>query len=113
MPHIIVEYTETLASSEDVPKLLSELHYNLAMQDTVDVHAIKTRGIPVKYVVVGDGKEPDKMVHITLKILPGRSDDLKQTMALGLFSTARKILHDDRISLTVEVMELHEHSYTR
>ncbi|MCB9982804.1 MAG: hypothetical protein H6861_03885 [Rhodospirillales bacterium] len=113
MPHIIVEYTDTLSSSEDIPKLAFALHENLAMQETVNVHAIKTRVIPVKYVVVGDSKEGDRMIHITLKLLPGRDDGLKKTMAQGLFDTARKITHDDRISISVEVAELHAESYVQ
>ncbi len=113
MPHIIVEYTETLGSSENIPKLLSALHQTLAEQETVNVHAVKTRAIPVQYVIVGDGKEPDKMIHITLKLLPGRDDVLKKTMAQGLFDIAQKVTHDDRISISVEVTELHEPSYTK
>lgn len=111
MPHITVEYTDTL--SIDVPKLLSALHHDLAERDTINIHAIKTRAIPVQYVIVGDGQEPDKMIHITLKLLPGRSDELKKTMAQGLFDAAKTRTHDDRISVTCEVVDLHEPSYTK
>lgn len=111
MPHIVVEYTETL--SVDVPKLLSELHKSLAGQDTVDIHSIKTRSVPVKYVIVGDGQEPDKMIHVTLRLLPGRDDDLKKAMAQALFDVTRKNSHDDRISVSVEVVDMHAASYTK
>jgi len=112
MPHIIVEYTEHL--SEDIPKLLTALHNDLAPRDTINIHAIKTRALPVQYVIVGDGKEPDKMVHITLKLLPtGRDDALKKTMAQGLFDAAQNEIKDDRISITVEVADLHEPSYIK
>ena len=111
MPHIILEYTDTM--NIDVPKILTELHHNLSGQDTINIHAIKTRAIPVKYVIVGDGQEPDKMMHITLKLLPGRDDALKKTMAQGLFDTAKAHAHDDRISVTAEVVDLHEASYTK
>ena len=111
MPHIIVEYTQGL--SEDIPKLLTALHNDLAPRDTINIHAIKTRAIPIQYVIVGDGNEPDKMIHITLKLLPGRSDELKKQMAQGLFDTAKARTHDDRISITVEVADLHEASYTK
>ena len=111
MPHIIVEYTEHL--SEDIPKLLTALHDDLATRDTINVHGVKTRAIPVQYVIVGDGQEPDKMIHITLKLLPGRDDALKKTMASGLSETAKAKTNDDRITITVEVMELHEPSYMK
>ena len=114
MPHIIVEYTDHLDGHVDVPKLLSALHDSLAGQDTIDVHGIKTRATPVQYVIVGDGSEPDKMIHITLRLLPGRGDDLKKTMAQGLFETAQKFTHhDERITLTAEVVDMHAESYTK
>jgi len=111
MPHIVVEYTKSL--SEDIPKLLTQLHDNLAGQDTINVHAVKTRAIPVQHVIVGDAQGSDKMIHITLKLLPGRSDDLKKTMAQGLFDTAKAQTNDDNISITAEVVDLHEASYTK
>lgn len=113
MPHIIVEYTDSL-TSVDVPELLFELHEDLAAKDTIDIHAIKTRAIPVQYTIVGDGDEPDKFIHITLKLLPGRNDDLKKVMAQSLHDTARKhCVRDKSISLSVEVAELHAESYSK
>ena len=112
MPHIIVEYTEHL--TVDIANLLTKLHATLAEQDTIDIHSIKTRAIPVQYTIVGDGHEPDKFIHIDLKLLPGRADALKHTMAKALHDAARTCcIHDDRISLSVEVSELHEASYTQ
>ncbi|MEM7680176.1 MAG: hypothetical protein AAF182_04160 [Pseudomonadota bacterium] len=114
MPHIIVEYTDILAPSLDVAKLLAGLHKNLSERETIKLEAIKTRAFPVQYCVVGTGADHDKMVHINLRLLPGRSDDLKKEMAQGLHDFARKCcVHDERISVTVEVSELHEASYTK
>jgi len=112
MPHIIVEYTETL-STVDIAELLFELHEDLSKKDTINIHSIKTRAIPVKYTIVGDGNEPDKFIHITLNLLPGRDDTLKKAMAQSLHDTARAhCVRDKSISLSVEVTELHAESYT-
>ncbi len=111
MPHILVEYTDHL--SVDVPKLLDALHYDLAEKETINVHTIKTRAIPVKYTIVGDGHDPDQMIHITVRMLPGRDDALKKAMAQSLHDTARKLLPDARINLSVEIQELHAESYVQ
>jgi 5-carboxymethyl-2-hydroxymuconate isomerase len=111
MPHIIVEYTSTMKL--DMPELLSQLHESLAGQDTVKIKAIKTRGVPVQHVIVGTGDWSDKMIHITLKLLPGRSDELKRTMAQDLHVIAKGFVKDDSASVTVEVTELHEASYIK
>lgn len=111
MPHIIVEYTDHL--NVDLEKLTIELHRTLVGQETVKEEAVKTRAIPVKATVVGTGKCHDKMIHIQLKLLPGRSDELRQSMAEALFNTVKKVVFDDHISISVETSELHAESYTK
>lgn len=111
MPHIIVEYTDHL--NLDLEKLTIELHRTLVEQDTIKEEAIKTRAIPVKATVVGTAKCHDKMIHIALKLLPGRSDELRKNMAEALFATARKVSLDENISITVETLELHTASYIK
>ncbi|MCD8563023.1 MAG: hypothetical protein LRY54_03020 [Alphaproteobacteria bacterium] len=111
MPHIIAEYTDHM--DVDMPGLLDKLHFTLAEQDTVNVQAIKTRAIPVQYVVLADAKGGDKMIHITLKLLPGRDDALKKTMAQALWQVTRDHVKDDRIAISAEVVELHAASYTK
>ncbi|MGH1399541.1 MAG: 5-carboxymethyl-2-hydroxymuconate Delta-isomerase [Alphaproteobacteria bacterium] len=112
MPHIIVEYCDTLTAL-DVPKLVMDLHEDLGARESVDIHGIKSRAIPVQYVLVGDQKDYNKLIHITLKLLPGRSDELKREMAQGLADIAHKSTHDDRVAVTCEVTELHAESYIK
>lgn len=112
MPHIIVEYTDTL--SIDVPKLLDGLHYNLAEQETIDIHAIKTRATPVQYSIVGDGKDRDKFVHITLKLLSGREEALRKKIGQDLFNVAQDIFPSGSdIALSVEVHEMDPATYIK
>lgn len=111
MPHIIVEYTDHL--NLDVEKLTIELHRTLVEQETIKEDSIKTRAIPVQASVVGTAKCHDKMLHIALRLLPGRSDELRKTMAQALFDTARKLIIDENVSISVETAELHAASYTK
>jgi 5-carboxymethyl-2-hydroxymuconate isomerase len=112
MPHITVEYCETL-SAVDIPKLVAALHEDLSTRETINLHGIKSRAVPVKYVIVGDQTDYDKMIHITLKLLPGRSDDLRKEMAQGLAAAARQHASDTRIAITCEVVELDAASYIK
>ena len=111
MPHITLEYSDTI--SEDIPKLLTDLHHDLAARETIDIHGIKSRAVPVQYTIVGDGKELDKMIHVTLKLLPGRDDELRREMAEGLRNVVQSKVHDERIAVTVEVVELDAASYQK
>ena len=111
MPHIIVEHTDTL--NLDWGKLLDALHTDLAEKDTIDIHAIKTRSIPVKYTLVGDQHDRDSFIHITLKLLEGRSEELRRSMAESLHAIARRHAHDNRIAISVDVVEMKTKTYVK
>jgi 5-carboxymethyl-2-hydroxymuconate isomerase len=80
MPHIILEHTKDI---EAIPELLNNLHNSLAGQDTVKLASLKTRSILLNESVVADEKRAS-MVHVTVKLLPGRSDELRLKMTSDL-----------------------------
>ena len=116
MPHIIVEYSEHL--SLDIPNLLSDLHNDLAARDTIDMGAIKTRAHAAKDCVVGCEATADSFIHIVLKLLPGRDDDLKAQMSKGLAEVAQKHIKKHMVgklpcALTVETITLEAETYIK
>lgn len=106
MPHIIVEHTKDVS---DVQKLLINLHKNLASQETVVLNSLKSRSIAVGHAVVGNG-ETDSLLHITLKLLPGRSDELLLKMTSDLQAIAADHC-TPATRVTVEAATLHAPSY--
>ena len=110
MPHIIVEYSDHLAL--DIPNLLEDLHNDLAPRDTVDINMIKTRAIPVKDCVIGDDQTANSFMHIALKLLPGRNEELKKEMTQGLFDIASKHIKNP-CKLTVETLAIEAESYIK
>jgi len=106
MPHIIIEHTRDV---KNIEPLIREAHEALASQETVTMGAIKTRAIPLDHVVVGDGNS-QSMVHAEIKLLPGRSDDLKNTMTAVVESVIKNNV-SQQTSVTVEATELHKESY--
>lgn len=112
MPHIIVEYTNNVPA--DLPKMLDDLHYLLAEFDTININAIKSRAIPVEYPIVGDGKERDQFIHITLKLLEGRTEDLRVQMGKALHEKAASFLpKGSDIALSLEVAEMNAATYVK
>lgn len=107
MPHIIVEYSS--GAIADVPKVLKQLHENLAAEESVDITRIKTRAIPVKDVVVADEGANGSMVHITLKVMP-RPVDVAKRMAVNLQQIVRSNV-GDKCKVTAEVVELSPDTY--
>jgi 5-carboxymethyl-2-hydroxymuconate isomerase len=105
MPHITIEHDNQIKNEIDLHALASSLHQNLAIQDSISLEAIKTRTIEIENVIVGDGKN-NKMIHIELELLKGRSVELKEHMAQVLFDTAKKVLAQTSCALTVNICEL-------
>lgn len=101
MPHIILEHN--VDNEELVSTLYKSLHKTLSEQETIRPQAIKTRSIKVKDVIVGDGADA-LFAHVQLKLLPGRSEDLKLKMSQALLSTMKEALGAG--ALSVEVIEL-------
>ncbi len=98
MPHLIIESTKPLSSN-----VVEQLHDTVGDQETVSIEAVKTRMYAPTVSLMGEGKT-DPHVAITLKLMPGRSPELKEAMAANLFSRAQALIPDS--SLSVEVIEL-------
>jgi len=107
MPHIIVEHTSDIA---EIPQLLRDLHNNLGRQDTVNIESLKTRAICLDHVVIGNG-DTQSMMHITLRLLPGRDDVLLQKMTTDLEAIARQHCSSLDTRITVESIDLYKPSY--
>lgn len=113
MPHITVEYSDHIAASLDFPEMLSALHADLADKETIDINAIKTRARASEFSIVGDGRSASGFVHITLRLLPGRSEILRAEMAKSLFETAKGYIEAGQIALSVEIVELEGATYQK
>ncbi len=110
MPHIIVEHTED--TIQDPRAILTDLHETLGKEESVDIGRIKTRAHLVSPCIVGEGDRPDQMIHITLKLMPGRDDETRSRMAKNLHAAIRKHIINLSIPITAEVMEIDKGSYT-
>jgi len=105
MPHIIVEHTDLKSHSVDIKKLNKSLHDCLSMQESVALDAIKTRSIEVQNAFIGNGSE-DSFVHITVLLLKGRTQELKETMAESMFNCAHSYLEKVSCRLSINIEEL-------
>lgn len=106
MPHLILEHN--LEDEELVKYACKKLHGCLAKQDTIKLASIKTRSIFVSSVVLGDGTEKGLFAHLNLKLLAGRSEELKSKMSRDLLDSLKASLKKG--ALSVEVKELENYS---
>lgn len=114
MPHIVVEHSMRLMDQTTHAALLKALHERVAAEASVDIKRIKTRSIPLEDVIVGDTGDENLMMHITLKLLAGRSAAVRKGIAADLQKIGREFLSrcgHGNCPVTVETVELDPETY--
>lgn len=108
MPHIIVEHSSDI---KGIDGLLASLHESLASQETVVMDSIKTRSVEVSNVIIGNGSQ-NSMIHVVVKLLAGRSNELLNKITTDLRDIIIKNI-STKTSVTVEAVALHNESYQK
>ncbi len=106
MPHIIIEHQKDATQELDLNLISKTLHNYLAEHDTVNKAAIKTRTISLDNVYVGEDSNSNKMLHITILLLSGRSQELKEKIVSNIYSKTLSLLKRDDYTLSVETRDL-------
>lgn len=106
MPHCIVEHSSEL----DAATLVKAVHQGAIQSELFDCAAIKTRAISYQHHCGDDAFK--HFVHVNLKILSGRTEQQKAKLS-NIVLEQLKALNLSRISLTVEVSDLHRESYAK
>jgi len=115
MPHITLEYTANL-SSLDVGQALRRLNLQLMESAHFDARDIKSRAIPLDSFLVGDCNSMTGFIHVTLRLLEGRTPQVRRMLAQSLLDALQPVVSSNvthAIQLTVEVCEIERDSYAK
>lgn len=114
MPHVTVEYTDNIESEANIGELLKKINESLISEgDTFTPGAIRSRAIKLTEYYVADGTgDNDAFVHVTMKIAPGRTPEVKKAACDNLFEMMQahfNALFDRRyLALSLELFEFGE-----
>lgn len=106
MPHIIIEHDKKTTHDVNLKALSQNLHDYFANFETVVKTAIRTRTIEAQNVVVGIEGQSQNYIHITILLMKGRPEELKQKMAKSVFDKTQELVASPHICVTVEIREL-------
>ncbi|WBQ04429.1 5-carboxymethyl-2-hydroxymuconate Delta-isomerase [Kribbella sp. CA-293567] len=109
MPHITVEYSESLSGAFDRRAFALALHRAAAELIDSAIPGFKTRFRPIDEGVIADGGDGEAMIHVELAILPGRDQDTKSRLGDLTLATLGEYLDPaagSNTQLTVEVRDL-------
>lgn len=80
MPHLTLEYSSNMLE-KDFTHLFLHIHELLATQLPTQLTACKSKIIRCDNYVIGDANKNNAFVHLSIKILKGRSLELKNSIA--------------------------------
>lgn len=108
MPQVTVEYSDTLASGFDRRGFATALHAELVRTAAAKPEACKTRFLRAEGVTVGTDTEGHALVHVSIALLPGRTDETKAGLTENVLELLRTHLKTDgeRLHASAEVREL-------
>jgi 5-carboxymethyl-2-hydroxymuconate isomerase len=110
VPQFIIEHANALGNDADIR---DALHLTLecgASMDFINKADIKVRLLPYTHSLAGDGRT--SFLHVTVYLLDGRTDALKETLSLAL----RDVL-DQRFptvqSISIDVRDMNRACYKK
>lgn len=113
MPHIIMEYSAELAPKLNVSDTLRAMHCFIGGRESVGIERVKSRAIPLNNVYVGAiEQEPCRLVHICIKLIPGRDESDIALMTSGCRDIITEALRgNEKTSVSVEAVDLSAQRY--
>ncbi|KIO34999.1 MULTISPECIES: 5-carboxymethyl-2-hydroxymuconate Delta-isomerase [unclassified Shewanella] len=109
MPHCILEYSAPVAQQLAIDTLVALVHRGAIESELFEPASIKSRAYCAEHYRVGEAEGAD-FIHITLKIMPGRTGEQKQHL---MQCVDRQIasLCASVSSITMEVLDIEREHY--
>jgi 5-carboxymethyl-2-hydroxymuconate isomerase len=110
MPHVIIEHSAGLAAKVKPELLLARIHAAVLQTRIFEPDSIKSRTSSYHHYQLGNREAQDNFVHVTISILSGRSETLKQTLGKAVLVALQETV-PDASQLTVEIREMNRSCY--
>lgn len=109
MPHLILECSDKIASNIDLKSIFNHLHQYLAENLPTHVTSCKSRVRIYDNYFIGNAFENNLFMHLTLKILPGRSPETKNRVCEYIHRYLKGLIRNcdhEKTSISIELLEL-------
>jgi len=110
LPHCIIEYSASLIDVVTPQTIIERVHQAALSSELFSSDDIKIRALAFRDYSLSDGSQ--QFIHITLRILSGRSDEQKNSLSQRVLNQLLQ-LELSSISLTVEVCDIDRTSYAK
>lgn len=110
MPHCIIEYSKPLEKVIQPQQLIDAVLNGAKKSDLFELDHIKLRTQSFEHYQRGD--ERLSFIHVTLKILSGRTVEQRECLSQLVAEELGKLAVAD-VTITVEVIDMERESYTK
>ncbi len=110
MPHFIIEHANALHDGCDIHDALQIVLDCGASMDFIKRDDIKVRLVPYSHILAGDGRT--SFIHITVFLLEGRSDALKETLSIALRDVLDKRFSQVQ-SISIDIRDMNPVCYKK
>ena len=100
MPHVILEASANIKVNTDI---LTTIHKILAEQLPTQLESCKSRIIRHNDYVVGDGAVANAFVHLTISVMPGRSQELLAAVAGKIMLALKEYFQQPELNLQITI----------
>ena len=115
MPHLTLEYSANINQQIQTNELFSELHQALAGLANLKVENCKGRLVRLEEAYIGRGEPHNAFVHLHIRLLAGRSPELKKRIGQHCLSFLESYFApsaaDHQLQITVEIIDVQPEAY--
>lgn len=115
MPQITLQYTSNIQPLPKFYQLFSEVHKTINAIAGIKIENCKSRSIQLDNFYIGDGSENKGFLHLEVKILEGRTSDVKSNLGKSLLQILESQFKENikliDIQITVEVIDIRKNCY--
>jgi 5-carboxymethyl-2-hydroxymuconate isomerase len=119
MPHITVEHSIEFSKEQENSLLLSINKKISQAEGGFNINACKSRSTYHKNYAIADGLNSRDFIHISVKILEGRSKEIRQNLAKKLFNFVNEFINHDpllsnnKIDISLDISEMESDIYQK
>lgn len=107
MPHLIFECSQQLEQKLSFQTIFNDCHLMLSELLPTQITSCKSRIISCNQYLVGDDRD-NMFIHLTIRILPGRSEEVKSAVIAKSKSIIRQSLCELEIKNTSISVDLYD-----
>ncbi len=114
MPHCLIEYSSDLAKTPAfATTLLHGIHQTVCASELFDLPSVKSRLQAFDDYCAGAEALPESFVHVTIKLLQGRSAEQKKLLAASVVCYLSGLGLPAGVSLTTDMVDMDAVAYAK